>query len=72
MLLSLPYEDVLLVNTEKDLNMYKDREYSKSITPCCAGSSCGPARTASGRKELDYDLNEWIGKSWRSSNLYCD
>jgi hypothetical protein len=56
--------DVLLVDTKKNLSLYKDGEAAKSVTPCCAsGSGCGPTITASGRKELDYDLNEWICKS---------
>lgn len=55
--------DVLLVDTKKDLGLYKDGENAKSVTPCCArGLDCGPAITVSGRKELDYDLNEWICK----------
>lgn len=58
------FVDVLLVDSNKDLNLYKDGEQAVSVTPCCAGeTACGPMRpSASGRKELDYDLNEWIGK----------
>lgn len=60
-LVEIGFDDVLLVDTKKDLNLYKDDETSKSVTPCCAGSSsCGPTVSKSGRKELDYDLNEWI------------
>ncbi|KIK68791.1 hypothetical protein GYMLUDRAFT_36283 [Collybiopsis luxurians FD-317 M1] len=60
-LVEIGFDDVLLVDTQKDLNLYKDGETSSSVTPCCVGSSsCGPAVSKSGRKELDYDLNEWI------------
>lgn len=57
------FADVLLVDSHKDLNLYKDTETATSVTPCCSGeTSCGPMRTSSsGRKLLDYDLNEWIG-----------
>lgn len=57
------FSDALLVDSKKDLNLYKDTETSTSVTPCCSGeTSCGPMRnTPSGRKPLDYDLNEWIG-----------
>ena len=61
--------DVLLVNTQQDLSMYKEGEEAKSVTPCCAGKSCRPGYTSSGRKELDYDLNDWICKSSRSTIL---
>ncbi|KAH8745173.1 putative UbiE/COQ5 family methyltransferase [Hyaloscypha sp. PMI_1271] len=60
-LFDIGFDDVLLVDTKKDLGLYKDGETAKSVTPCCAsGLGCGPAITVSGRKELDYDLNEWI------------
>lgn len=57
------FVDSLLVDTKKNLNLYKDAETATSVTPCCSGEmSCGPMRnTPSGRKPLDYDLNEWIG-----------
>lgn len=60
---SAGFVDMLLVDTNKDLNLYKDGEQAVSVTPCCSGeTSCGPMRASpSGRKELDYDLNEWIG-----------
>lgn len=56
--------DVLLIDSHKDINLYKDDgEKAVSVAPCCSGeTSCGPMRvSASGRKQLDYDLNEWIG-----------
>lgn len=56
--------DVLLVDSHKDINIYKDDgEKAVSVAPCCSGeTSCGPMRASgSGRKQLDYDLNEWIG-----------
>ncbi|KAI6084708.1 NAD(P)-binding protein [Hypoxylon rubiginosum] len=64
LLFDIGFDDILLVDTKKDLNLYKENETSKSVTPCCAGGgSCEPAAlTASGRKELDYDLNEYICK----------
>ncbi|MCJ1429137.1 hypothetical protein MMC29_007050, partial [Sticta canariensis] len=57
------FADALLIDSKKDLNLYKETETSTSVTPCCSGeTSCGPMRVApSGRKPLDYDLNEWIG-----------
>lgn len=57
------FSDILLMDTNKNLELYKDGEAAKSVTPCCAGGACGPKQqvTASGRKELDYDINEWIG-----------
>lgn len=58
------FADALLVDTNKDLNLYKDTETAMSVTPCYSGeTSCGPMRAIepSGRKPLDYDLNEWIG-----------
>ncbi len=62
---STGFADVLLVDTNKDMNLYKDTdETATSVTPCCSGeTSCGPMRALepSGRKKLDYDLNEWIG-----------
>lgn len=64
LLKSAGFADVLLVDTKKDLNLYKDTETAISVTPCCSGeTSCGPMRAIepSGRKPLDYDLNEWIG-----------
>lgn len=54
--------DVLLVNHEKDINLYKDGETAKVVSPCCAGGSCGPKMT-------DLDLNEWICKSHKTSQL---
>ncbi|KAF4628755.1 hypothetical protein G7Y89_g9394 [Cudoniella acicularis] len=55
-----------------DLGLYKDGESSKSVTPCCAGgSSCGPGMTPSGRKELDYDLNEWISSFQIYGHKWC-
>lgn len=66
LLKSAGFADVLLVDTNKNLNLYKDTETAISVTPCCSGeTSCGPMRTIepSGRKPLDYDLNEWIGTS---------
>lgn len=66
LLKSAGFADVLLVDTNKDLNLYKDTETAISVTPCCSGeTSCGPMRAIepSGRKSLDYDLNEWIGTS---------
>lgn len=56
------HTDVLLVDSKKDLSLYKDGDASKSVTPCCAGGDCGPKVNASGRQELDYDINEWISK----------
>ncbi|KAH8765617.1 putative arsenic methyltransferase Cyt19 [Hyaloscypha finlandica] len=65
-------EDVLLVDTKKDLGLYKDGETAKSVTPCCAsGLGCGPAITVSGRKELDYDLNEWISSFQIYGHKWC-
>ncbi|KAL9101022.1 MAG: hypothetical protein Q9163_003664 [Psora crenata] len=57
------FSDILLMDTKKDLGLYKDGEAAKSVTPCCAGGARGPKEqvTASGRKELDYDINKWIG-----------
>ena len=66
LLKSAGFADVLLVDTNKNLNLYKDTETAISVTPCCSGeTSCGPMRAIepSGRKPLDYDLNEWIGTS---------
>ncbi|KAI0378269.1 S-adenosyl-L-methionine-dependent methyltransferase [Hypomontagnella monticulosa] len=59
-LYSVGFDDVLLVDTKKDLSLYKDGETAQSVTPCCAGNTCGSGLTQSGRKELDYDINEWI------------
>lgn len=58
------FADALLVDSKKDLNLYKDTETSTSVTSCCSGeTSSGPMRNRpSGRKPLDYDLNEWIGE----------
>lgn len=58
------FADSLLIDSNQDLNLYKDAETSTSVTPCVSGeTSCGPMRsTPSGRKPLDYDLNEWIGE----------
>ncbi|KAL9118658.1 MAG: hypothetical protein Q9187_004795 [Circinaria calcarea] len=57
------FSDILLMDSKKDLGLYKDGGAAKSVTPCCAGGACEPEDqvTASGRKELDYDINEWIG-----------
>ena len=58
------FNDILLVDTKKDLNLYKDDSAtSTSVAPCCSDkSACGPMRVpTSGRKPLDYDLNKWIG-----------
>lgn len=59
------FVDMLLVDSHKDVNLYKDvDEKAVSVAPCCSGeTSCGPMRSVSGsgRKQLDYDLNEWIG-----------
>lgn len=66
LLKSVGFTDALLVDTKKDLNLYKDSETAVSVTPCCSGeTSCGPVRAIgpSGRKPLDYDLNKWIGTS---------
>lgn len=61
LLASVGFTDAMLVDTKKDLNLYKDGEDAVSVTPCCSGeTACGPMRP-SGRKRLDYDLNEWIG-----------
>lgn len=49
--------DVLIVEGKNELPA------TYSVTPCCAGGgSCGPE----GRKEVDYDLSEWIGKLYAS------
>lgn len=59
------FEDRLLVDTHKDMGLYKDGETSISVTPCCSSgdTACGPMQPGpAGRKPLDYDLNEWIGK----------
>jgi hypothetical protein len=49
--------DVLIVEGKNELPA------TNSVTPCCAGGgSCGPE----GRKEVDYDLSEWIGKLYAS------
>lgn len=67
------FEDTLLVDTHKDLGLYKDHETSVSVTPCCSSGgsgcsgggdmACGPMQPRpAGRKPLDYDLNQWIGK----------
>ncbi|KEY74522.1 hypothetical protein S7711_08506 [Stachybotrys chartarum IBT 7711] len=64
--------DVLLVDTKKDLSLYKDGEQAKSVTPCCAGgASCGVSLTSSGRKELDYDLNEYISAYQIYGHKWC-
>ena len=57
------FSDILLIDTNKNLELYKDGEAAKSVTPCCAGGAYGQKEqvTSSGRKELDYDINEWIG-----------
>ena len=57
------FSDILLMDTKKDLAIYKDGGGTKSVTPCCAGGACGPKEqvTTSGRKELNIDINEWIG-----------
>ena len=64
------FKDTLLVDTHKDLGLYKDTgETSKSVTPCCSSggsaggdTACGPMQPRpKGRKPLDYDLNQWIG-----------
>lgn len=74
------FEDSLLVDTHKDLGIYKDEGdgSSVSVTPCCSSlrgennnknnnksstNACGPMQARpTGRKPLDYDLNEWIGE----------
>lgn len=60
------FQDTLLVDTHKDMGLYKDSETSVSVTPCCSSggdTACGPMQPRpAGRKPLDYDLNEWIGK----------
>ena len=75
------FKDMLLVDTHKDLGLYKeDNETSSSVTPCCSSggpsggpsgggdSACGPMQPRPrGRKPLNYDLNQWIGKSASSS-----
>ncbi|KFA69365.1 hypothetical protein S40285_08753 [Stachybotrys chlorohalonatus IBT 40285] len=64
--------DVLMVDTKKDLSLYKDGEQAKSVTPCCAGgASCGAVLTSSGRKELDYDLNEYISAYQIYGHKWC-
>ena len=58
------FEDTLLVDTHKDMGLYKDGEASISVTPCCSSgdTACGPMQPGpAGRKPLNYDLNEWIG-----------
>ena len=57
------FSDILLIDTKRNLELYKDGEAAKSVTPCCAGGAYGQKEqvTSSGRKELDYDINEWIG-----------
>ncbi len=71
---SAGFADALLVDTNKNLNLYKDTgDTATSVTPCCSGeTSCGPMRALepSGRKPLDYDLNEWIGTSTHPSHLF--
>ena len=60
------FEDTLLVDTHKDLGIYKDGELSVSVTPCCSSgdTACGPMQPRpAGRKPLNYDLNEWIGEA---------
>ncbi|KAF2724788.1 NAD(P)-binding protein [Polychaeton citri CBS 116435] len=73
-LLELGFEDILLVDTKKDLSLYKDFESSSAdMTPCCAGSTAraGPNISETGRKKIDYDLNEWICKrSMVASSLH--
>lgn len=69
------FEDTLLVDTHKDLGLYKDNETSISVTPCCSSGdrACGPMQPRpAGRKPLDYDLNEWIGKlpPWKHDKLH--
>ncbi|KAJ8128129.1 hypothetical protein O1611_g5505 [Lasiodiplodia mahajangana] len=60
-LFDIGFDDILLVDTKKDLGLYKENETAYSATPCCAGGgTCGPGLTISGRKELDYNLNEYI------------
>ncbi len=59
------FKDTLLMDTHKDIGIYKDGEASVSVTPCCSSgdTACGPMQPRpSGRKPLDYDLNELIGK----------
>lgn len=59
------FEDTLLVDTHKDLGLYKDNETSTSVTPCCSSgdTACGPMQPRpAGRRPLNYDLNQWIGK----------
>lgn len=59
------FEDALLVDTHKDMGLYKDNETSASVTPCCSSGdmASGPMQPRpAGRKPLDYDLNQWIGK----------
>lgn len=61
---------MLLVDSKKDLSLYKDGDASKSVTPCCAGGGCGTTVNASGRQELDYDINEWISKHLAHEQAY--
>lgn len=66
LLKSAGFADILLVDTNKNLNLYKDTETAISVTPCCSGETSGRIMHTiepSGRKPLDYDLNEWIGTS---------
>lgn len=68
------FADVVVVDTGKDINVYKDAKEG-----CCGavpdkkegstgGGCCAPKRkteTAEGEKkevEVDYDLNEWVGE----------
>ncbi|KAB8224935.1 S-adenosyl-L-methionine-dependent methyltransferase [Aspergillus novoparasiticus] len=59
------FEDVLIVDTKSDLNMYKESSYLPQGS-CCGGSS-GRKETVSDIVELDF--NEWAGQSLSPSWL---
>ncbi|KAF3388231.1 putative arsenite methyltransferase [Talaromyces pinophilus] len=49
------FQDILLVDTKANLNLYKESSYLQQSTSCCTPSSCSKPKTES----ANIDYNEW-------------
>ena len=65
-------QEILLVNTRQDANLYKANECSKPDSSsmdggCCKSSStCHDLESRPAPSLEEYDLNDWIGQSIKS------
>ncbi|KAL2861821.1 putative UbiE/COQ5 family methyltransferase [Aspergillus pseudodeflectus] len=53
------FEDVLIVNANSDLNLYKGSSYLPQSQNSCCGSGCGAQDATDELADLDF--NEWVG-----------